>query len=201
MYYNFLQYSQLIIFTFITKTDFNLRSIKISLFFFSFVFYLTFNTLFFTDESMSHIYKQGGAFDFIYNLPKTFFSSFCCGIINFLLKFLSLSQNDIKKLNNIKNEREKTIQLSKLIKCWKYKIYIFYFLIFSFMSLFHVYVITFCSVYFNTQKHLIKSTLISFTLSMVYPFGICLITTLLRKLSLKYKIKLMFNFSKIMQLF
>ena len=201
MYYNFLQYSQLIFFTFITKTDFNLRAIKISLFLFSFIIYLTFNTLFFTDETMSHIYKKGGSFDFIYNLPKTIFSSLCCGIIIFILKFLSLSQNDIKKLNNIKSEKEKNLKLSKLMKCWKIKIIIFYLLIIIFMVLFHIYVVTFCTVYVNTQKHLIKSTLISFSLSMIYPFGICLITTFLRKLSLRFKNKFLFNCSKIMQLF
>ena len=200
MYFNFLQYSQLIIFTFFTKNDLNLRTIKISLFLFSFIIYLTFNTLFFTVETMSHIYKKGGSFDFIYNLPKILFSSLCSGVITFLLKYLSLSQkNDIKKLNDIKNEKEKINKLSKLMKVWKCKIFIFYFLIFIFMSLFHIYVMTFCTVYVNTQKHLIKSTIISFCLSMLYPFGICLITTFLRKLSLKYKNKFLFSVSKIIQ--
>ena len=87
------------------------------------------------------------------------------------------------------------------MKCWKYKIFVFYFLIFVFMGLFHFYVFTFCMVYVNTQIHLIKSTLISFTLSMLYPFGICLITTFLRKMSLKFKNKFLFNCSKIMQLY
>ena len=201
MYYNFLQYSQLIIFTFITKTDFNLRAIKISLFLFSFIIYLTFNTLFFTDKTMSHIYKKGGSFDFIYNLPKVIFSSLCCGVINFILKFLSLLHKDIKMLNKIKDEKEKNNKLNKILKCYKCKIYIFYFLIMVLMLLFHVYVITFCSVYVNTQKHLIKSTLISFALSMVYPFGICFFTAVLRKLSLKCKSKILFYCSKFMQLF
>ena len=73
-YFNFLKYSQIIIFTFITKSDFNLSSIKISLFLFSFIIYLTFNTLFFTDDSMSYIYKKGGSFDYIYNLPRKKYS-------------------------------------------------------------------------------------------------------------------------------
>ena len=201
IYYSFLEYSQLIIFTFITRTDFNLRSIKISLFLFSCIIYLTFNTLFFTDDTMSHIYNKGGSFDFLYNLPKTLFSGVCCGIVNFLLKFLSLSQKDIKLLNNIKNINYKNIKIGKIIKCWKIKLIIFYILIFGFMALFHLYVGTFCSVYVNTQKHLIKSTLISFFLSMIYPFGICLVTATFRKLSLYYKNKYLFFVSKILSLF
>ena len=201
MYYSFLQYSQLIIFTFITKSDFNLKFIKIILFIFSFTLYLTFNALFFTDDSMSHIYKEGGKFDFLYNLPKTIFSGICCGIINFLLKFLSLTQNDIKKLYNIQNEKKIYLELSKFVKCWKIKLIIFYILIFIFMISFHIYIGTFCTVYINTQKHLIKSTIISYVLSMIYPFGICLFTTLFRKLSLYYKNKFLFILSKIFQLF
>ncbi len=136
IYYSFLEYSQLIIFTFITNTDFNIRQIKIALFIFSFILFLTFNTLFFTDESMSHIYKQGGAFDFIYNLPKTIFSGVCCGVINFLLKFLSLSQKDIDKLNKINNEKDKIKEINKYRKIWYCKIIIFYILIFLFIELF-----------------------------------------------------------------
>ena len=76
---------------------------------------------------MSHIYKKGGSFDFIYNLPKVIFSSLCCGVINFILKFLSLLHKDIKMLNKIKDEKEKNNKLNKILKCYKCKIYIFYF--------------------------------------------------------------------------
>ncbi len=200
IYYSFLKYSQLIIFTFITNSDFNLRKIKISLFIFSFVLFLTFNTLFFTDESMSHIYKQGGSFDFIYNLPKTIFSGICCGVINFLLKFLSLSQKDIEKFNKM-NEKDKSREINKYKKYWYCKIIIFYFLIFIFIELFQIYVGTFCTIYKNTQKHLIKSTTISFILSMIYPFGICLLTAILRKISLVQKNKFLFLLSKLLQMF
>ena len=132
---------------------------------------------------LCHIFIIKEEFDFIYNLSNTLCSSICCSITNFLLKFLFLSQNDIKNLNNIKNENEKNI---------------FFLLIFIFMGLFHIYVITFCAVYINTQKHLIKSTLISFMLSMVYPFGISLISNILRKLSLYCENKFLFFCSKIL---
>ena len=201
IYYSFLEYSQLIIFTFFTKTDYNIREVKISLFIFSFIIFLTFNTLFFTDESMSHIYKKGGSFDFIYNLPKTIFSSICCGVTNFILKYLSLTQKDISLLNQLKNEKEKIDKINKIKKYLLFKLIIFYFLLFLFIELFQIYVGTFCTIYKNTQKHLFKNTFISFLLSMIYPFGICLFTTIFRKLSLYKRSKLFFLISKIFQLF
>ena len=149
---------------------------------------------------MSHIYKQGGSFDFIYNLPKTIFSGVCCGVINFLLKFLSLSQKDIEKLNKI-NKKDKIREINKFKKYWYCKIIFFYILIFIFIELFQIYVGTFCTIYKNTQKHLIKSTTISFILSMVYPFGICLLTATFRKISLIKKNKNLFLLSKLLQMF
>ena len=38
----------------------------------------------------------------------------------------------------------------------------------------------FCAIYVNTQIHLIKDTLISFGLTLIYPFGINLIPGLFR---------------------
>ena len=42
----------------------------------------------------------------------------------------------------------------------------------------------FCAIYINTQRHLINDSLISFGLSLIYPFGIYLLPAFFRKLSL-----------------
>ena len=201
MYYSFLKNSHLIIFTFFTKTNFNLRNIKISLFIFSLIIYLTINTLLFTDDSISHIYKKGGKLNFFYFLPIIIYSYLIYMIINIILKIVFLNQKDIKKINDINDENKKKFELDKIIKCWKYKFVIFYIIIFIFMSLFHTFVGTFCTIYKYTQKYLIINTIISFILSMINPFIICIVTTLLRKLSLLYRYKILFYISKILQFF
>ena len=43
------------------------------------------------------------------------------------------------------------------------------------MLFFWYFISCFCAVYENTQKILIKDTLVSFALSMVYPFGLNLL--------------------------
>ena len=60
----------------------------------------------------------------------------------------------------------------------------------------------FCAIYRNTQYHLIKDTLISFGLSLIYPFFIYLIPGFFRIPSLsktKTKRKCLYNFSKVIQ--
>ena len=65
------------------------------------------------------------------------------------------------------------------------------FFIISFLLLlfFAYYISCFCGVYINTQIHLIKDSIISFALSLVYPFGLFLIPGIFRISSLNSKDK------------
>ena len=62
----------------------------------------------------------------------------------------------------------------------------------------------FGAIYRNTQLHLLKDTLISFGLSLIYPFGFYLLPGFFRISALsdhKKKRKYLYNFSKILQIF
>ena len=55
------------------------------------------------------------------------------------------------------------------------------------MITFGYYITCFCGIYENTQIHLIKDTILSFVLSLIYPFGICLIPGIFRITALRAK--------------
>ena len=81
------------------------------------------------------------------------------------------------------------------------KLIIFFILIFLFLILFWFYLICFCGIYKNTQIHLIKDTLISFGLSLLYPFILNLLPGIFRIPSLNRNNKeYLFKISKIFQL-
>ena len=83
------------------------------------------------------------------------------------------------------------------------KFIVFYICSFIFMSFFWYFISSFCAVYKNTQIILIKDTLISFLLSMLYPLGINLVPGFFRIPALrspKRDKKCMYNFSKIVAL-
>ena len=83
--------------------------------------------------------------------------------------------------------------------------FILYFIIsFLFLSFFWYYLSIFCVIYKNTQIHLLKDTLMSFGLSLVFPFFIYLIPGLFRLPSLsnsKEQKECLYNFSKFLQSF
>ena len=60
---------------------------------------------------------------------------------------------------------------------------------------------SFLIIYKNTQYHLLKDILMSFGLSMIYPFGIYLLPGIFRIPSLSNKKrKCLYNFSKFLQM-
>ena len=111
-----------------------------------------------------------------------------------------------KNIINLKENKEKENINEAFLKTKKTLIIKFiFFYIFNFLLLifFWFYISSFCAVYRNTQNYLIKDTIVSFSLSFLYPFGICLIPGIFRLLSLnayKKDKKCIYIFSKILQL-
>jgi len=181
-YISLLRTKHIFIFTFITRNDYNSFIIKICLFFFGFALYLSVNVLFFNDSTMHKIYEDNGKFNFAYQIPQIIYSTIISSIINFVIRYFSLSEKDLLKIKHTKKKR--IMELGKLIKCLKIKFSIFFIFSFIFLFFFWFYLSCFCSVYVNTQRHAINDALISFGLSLSYPFLLNLIPGMFRRASL-----------------
>ena len=186
-YWSLLKTGHLFLFSFIPNNDYNSMILKICLFFFSFGLYYTVNALFFTDSTMNKIYENKGEYDFIYQIPKILYSNLICTIINLIVKTLSLTERDILKLKTIKRGEDINLKVAKIKKCLIIKFILYYLISFIFLAIFWFYVSCFCAVYKNTQLYLIKDTIISFGLSLLYPLGYYLIPGVFRIPSLRSK--------------
>ena len=91
-------------------------------------------------------------------------------------------------------------KLKKLMLILKIKFATFFVTMFSLMGMFWYYVTCFCGIYRNTQIHLIKDSLFSFTTSLITPFGIYLIPAFVRVYALKKKMKILYKFSQLLQM-
>ena len=202
-YCSLIRKKQQIIFTFIPIEDFNLVSLKFSLFLVSFSLYLTVNALFFSDYTMHRIYTDNGYSDFLVHIPQIMISSAISTLVNTLLKQLSLSENNILSIKEIKQvklsyEKAKKVKVYLLIK------FLVFFIISIIFTIFFWYFIScFCAVYTNTQIILIKDTFISFGISMIYPFGLNLLPGFFRISALRAKSKnkkCLYKFSQLISL-
>ena len=149
----------------------------------------TVNALFFNDATMHKIYTDEGSYNFIYQIPQIIYSSLISQIINCIIKYLSLPESDVILIKNEKTSDNLDIMAEKTLTKIKIKFVLFFVFTFVLLSGFTFYISCFCGVYINTQMHLIKDSVISFFLSLVYPFGYFIIACLLRLFSLNSKDK------------
>ena len=158
------------------------------------------NALFFNENVIHGIYIDEGSYNFIYQLPQIFYSTLISMFINTIIKFLSLSENNIIYIKQLKNKEISKIKL--LQDKLKMKFVLFFIFTFILVLSFTYYITCLCGIYINTQFHLIKDTIISFGFSLIYPFGISLIPCIFRMRALKAKKKdkvCLYNFSKLIQ--
>ena len=170
------------------------------IFFIGFTIEYVVNALFYNDDTMHKIYKNKGKFDLDTQIPIIVYSTIISSIFGTFLNSLALSDDAIISFK----QNQSKINLGKRNKYLLNKLkikFILYFIIGFLLLLFLWYYISiFGVIYKNTQMHLLKETLISFGLSILYPFGILLFPGIFRipaLSSIKNKRKYLYNFSKV----
>ena len=201
-YGNILLTSHIILSVFFRYNDYNLFIVKLGLLLMTFPINLTFNIFFFTNKNikLSYINSMDDISTFWSNIPNTIYSSILASVFLILLKFMALTHNSVRtlrKMNNVDKAEEKS---KCILKCIKLRIALYYLLSFIFLIIFGFYVLCFCAVFENTQIELVKSTLISWLISILYPFIICFLTSIVRVLALKLENKHFYTINKIMQM-
>ena len=201
-YLSLLKTKHLLIFTFFNNKDYNSTVIKICLYSFSSTLYYTINALFFGDSTLHKINQDKGSFNLNYQIPQIFYSSLITFILNIIVKSLSLTERNIIKIKQEKYSQNMKKKGEEIIKFILIKSTLFFVLTLIFLLFFWYYLSCFSAIYKNTQLHLIKDTLISYGLSMLYPFVINIFPGIFRIPALRNNKKnkeLMFKISNILQ--
>ena len=153
---------------------------------------------------MHKIYEDEGDFNLDYQLPQILYSSLISSLFNNIFKILGLYETNIIELKKIKIKKNLNERVAKLKNKFNFKFVIYIIISFCSVLLFGYYLSMFCTIYRNTQIHLIKNTLISFGLNLIYPFFIYLLPGMFRIPALsnsKNKRKYLYTISKILQFF
>ena len=191
-YWQLLRREHLIFFTFFSWDDNNILSIKLSKFIVSISVDFALNVAFFFDESMHKIYLDYGKYNFIAQISQTLYSTIASESFDVFLRYLCIIENDIYKIKKFEQKKNKVIakqQIFKVLKCMRIKL-IFYFIVTFFsMCFFWYFVAAFCAVYKNTQHFLIKDSMVSLLMSLLYPFGLYLLPAGLRIIAIRDKKK------------
>ena len=196
-----LQIQNLILFSFYPVKDYNLKIIKIFLFFFFFDIYFAINTLFFNDSTIHQIYKDKGEYNFNYFLPYIIYSFIISYPISIIIKYFSLSDRYLLQLKYEKDQDEALDKGEKMKRKIVIKYMIFFVISILFLILFWYYLSSFCAVYKNSQIYVIKNTFLSFAIALIFPLVFIILASLLRFYSLKGKgNKSLYKISKALQI-
>ena len=165
------------------------------------IFYVI-NALFYNDDTMHNIYESKGRFDLEVQLPIIIYSSLISMLLNTPLSLLALSNDLIISFKQNKSTINLVKREEELINKLTIKFILYFIISFLLLLFLWYYISMFDVIYKNTQMHLLKDTLISIGLSLVFPFVTYLLPGIFRILSLSNKKrKCLYNFSKFLQLF
>ena len=198
-----IKMKQPIIFGFCPINDYNTFIIKSCIFFLSFAIYYAINFVFFSEKTIHKIYEDGGKYDIVFFIPQISIAFAISHVITVIIKVIFLSERNLATIN-IQKTGDISYDVSEKEKKNLVIKYSFFFILgIIFLGIFWLFLSAFGAVYQNTQIIVFENTLISFGISLVYPFFINLLPCALRICSLadkKHGLKLIYNISKFFQL-
>ena len=181
-YWSVLKRENYVLFTFVSRNDYNLFYIKIERFFILICTEVTMNGLFFVHETMYK--KQTGGLSFAQKIPQFIFSLLVSHGVELILCSLSMTDKHYYQIKALPQIPERDQKIVDILDCVVRKLTGFFVFTFLFF-LFHWYFISaFCAVYQNTQLIYIRDSAISILTSFIDPFFIYGITCILRAISL-----------------
>ena len=190
MYWAYLVDTQIILGTFFTENYLNLFAIKLSFFIFTFQISFFLNALFYTDEYISNAYHNDGVLDFISGLPKVIYSFIATLVTTNLLRMLSNSKSELKKIIREKRNNNNYIFIINMkLRKLRIKLIVYFIFIFTLGLLFIYYVTAFCSVYRNSQKYWFMGCLQSFGMDSAVAIMICFVLAFLRYIAIYKRCK------------
>ena len=194
------------------KTPLDIQSLRICLFIFTYSCDLAFNTIFFTNENISDKYHYQGNNLFLFSMVNNLLQSVISSVVSIILvnifqhmiesrdNFEDIFRDEEKKMRKDKNykvSRKTKLEILDKIRIisskLKTKIILFIIIEFMIMIFFYYFVTAFCEVYKKTQNAWLYDFFTSFFISFSYEILGAFIIAIFYILSIRYKIKFVYN--------
>ena len=212
IFYIILLSKENILNTFCFKSPLEIKSLKYSLFIFSYSSDFALNALFYFNQNISDKYHYKGEnlywFSLLNNLIISIFSTLVSYLLVRILGVLTNSKDSIETLfrnqeellrENKKYKVDKNTklliinELGEIFKILKIKIICYIFIESSILLFFFYYITAFCEVYKSTQISWVSDSLLSFILSIPVEFFISFFHSIVYVTSIKFKLKILYN--------
>ena len=139
---------------------------------------------FFIEKVLHKLYTNKGTYKFWSHLPHIIYSTIVSGVLTYLLRLLTVSENEIYKMKKNANNK---IEEGK--KCIKIKLILFFILSVILTAFFWYFITCFCAIFHNSQIFYIIDSCITIGFCLVYPFILNLLPGAFRIPALRAKNK------------
>ena len=155
------------------------------------------NCFLYSDDVVSEKYHNNGKLSMITSLSLSFISNIISSIIVFIISkltnYVEIIEAIVKDVKNITKYIENSKRLFKYIKI---RLGLFYFFQLGLTVVMTYYLFIFCTVYHQSQGSIMLNYLIGALTSLAISSGLTIIITLLRVVSMKFRITILYNISK-----
>ena len=171
-------------------------SLIFSIYIFELCLDLTLNCLLYTDDVVSEKYNNNGSIKFFTSLSLSFMSNIFASIIALIVGKLAEYSDTFELMMKVMDRKQYFFIIKKFRKYLTLKLTGFYILQIVINIGMCYYLMIFCTVYHKSQGSIMVNYITGIAESMAISFGLTVITSLIRFLSLKYKWKNIYNTSK-----
>ena len=179
------------------RNPYNHLSLTLSIYIFELCIDLALNCLLYTDDVVSKKYHNNGQLEFIISFALSCMSNILTSFISFavnkLVNFADVLEFIIK---DVTFKKEYFLNIIRFKKYLAIKLVCFYLVQIIINSAMCYYLMIFCTIYHKTQGSIMINYLLGIGQSMLISFGLTIIISLMRYLSLTYRWRKIYNVSK-----
>ena len=147
------------------------------------------NAFLYTDDVVSEKYHNNGQLNLFTTLFLTLTSNIVSSILIYIIEILIAYKDYLVLLvKEINKKYSYILTFKKLYKILKIKVYIFYVFVLILSAFMMIYILIFCQIYKKSQNSLLINYVLGLVESLAYSIGITIIISVLRFISLKYKL-------------
>ena len=177
-------------------TDSKIKDILIIEYILSLLIDFFFNTLFYSDNVVSHKFHNNGRLDFVITLLISITSNIITSIIIYFLNYSKWMEEKLEMISEIKNEYKYLFFINRFFKIIKFKLIclLIYELIIIIICFY--YITIFCSIYSRTQISLLFNYIASLLEGFLKTIIVTIIVAITRKIGISFLNIYSYNTSK-----
>ena len=209
MYLGTIKFNHMIFFSFINnKNENEVLFLRIMMFLLFISLLFLFNIFLFSDKDFTNYYLNKDKYDFGNEYPMAFVSTLICLLINMGLRILMQGERKnlrvLKRISNRTDSKLNNEEVALSISAendskFNNKILIFFFIGILVNFIVFLFVVSFCSIFINSQKYLLLRVLFSLITTFILPFIFSLVYAMCRYYSIKFQKEILYKISLIVQ--